>query len=67
MLGLKKKPVLKAIKSWGAALQPNNINQWESKYQLKENNAPKTIAVIMAWKYSFGRLARSCFYMDFWQ
>ena len=44
----EKKACIEAIKSWGAALQPNNINQWESKYQLKENNAPKTIAVIMA-------------------
>ena len=44
----EKKACIEAIKSWGAALRLNNIKQWESKYQLKENNAPKTIAVIMA-------------------
>mgnify|MGYP003682079361 CR=1 FL=1 len=44
----QKKDCLAAIQSWGAALQPENIAQWERKYQLMENNAPKTIAVIMA-------------------
>ena len=44
----EKKACILAIQSWGAALKPENIARWESEYQLKENNDPKTIAVIMA-------------------
>ena len=39
---------MEAIQSWGAALQPKNISKWINQYQIKENNSPKTIAVIMA-------------------
>lgn len=44
----EKKNCIEAIQSWGAALKPENVARWESEYQLKENDSPKTIAVIMA-------------------
>ena len=49
----QKKACIAAIQAWGAALQPKNISQWESNYQLMENKAPKTIAVIMAGNIPF--------------
>ena len=44
----QREACMEAIQSWGEALQPKNISQWVNKYQINENNSPKTIAVIMA-------------------
>ncbi len=44
----KKKNCLKAIQSWGAALQGDKIVKWIAPYSLEEKINPKTIAVIMA-------------------
>lgn len=40
--------VLKAFKSWSEALTKENLEKWTSTYEIAENNAPKTIAIIMA-------------------
>lgn len=43
-----KDNVLKAFESWSEALTIENLEKWTSTYEIVENRAPKTIAIIMA-------------------
>lgn len=43
-----KENVLKAFKSWSEALTLENLEKWTSNYEIDENKAPKSIAIVMA-------------------
>lgn len=43
-----KDNVLRAFESWSEALTIENLEKWTSTYEIAENTAPKTIAIIMA-------------------
>ncbi len=43
-----KENVLKAFKSWSEALTLENLEKWTSNYEIDENQAPKSIAIVMA-------------------
>ena len=44
----QKKSCLEAIQSWGKALQTHEIEKWISSYEIKNDQSPKTIALITA-------------------